>query len=146
MKVILLKDVKGKGKKDSIIDVSDGYANNFLIKNGLAVAYSKTSKQILDKEIDKREKEEEALIKKYEEIKNKLENKCFDFKVKTGKQDKVFGTISSKQICEKLEEFGYKIDKKCIKIDGNISTLGITNVLIELHKKVTFSIKINLVK
>ena len=110
MKVILLKDVKGKGKKDTILDVSDGYANNFLIKNGLAVAYTKTSKQILDNELDTRAKEEEALVNKYNEIKKKLENKKIEFKVKTGAQDKVFGTISSKQISDKLMEMGYKIE------------------------------------
>lgn len=146
MKVILLKDVKGKGKKDTILDVSDGYANNFLIKNGLAVAYTKTSKQILDNELDTRAKEEEALVNKYNEIKKKLENKKIDFKVKTGAQDKVFGTISSKQISDKLMEMGYKIDKKCIKINDAISTLGVTNVEIELHKKVKFNVGINLVK
>ncbi len=146
MKVILLKDVKGKGKKDAIIDVSDGYANNFLIKNGLAVAYTKTSKQILDNELDTRAKEEEALVNKYNEIKKKLENKNIEFKVKTGAQDKVFGTISSKQISDKLMEMGYKIDKKCIKINDAISTLGVTNVEIELHKKVKFNVGINLVK
>ena len=146
MKVILLKDVKGQGKKDAILEVSDGYANNYLIKNGLAVAYSKRSKEILDTELDIREKEEEALVKKYEEIKKKLENKVIDFKVKTGAQDKVFGTVSSKQISDKLQDMGYKIDKKCIKIDGNISTLGVTKVLIELHKRVKFNIDINLVK
>ncbi len=146
MKVILLKDVKGKGKKDTILDVSDGYANNFLIKNGLAVAYTKTSKQILDNELDTRAKEEEALVNKYNEIKKKLENKNIEFKVKTGAQDKVFGTISSKQISDKLMEMGYKIDKKCIKINDAISTLGVTNVEIELHKKVKFNVGINLVK
>ena len=146
MKVILLKDVKGKGKKDAIIDVSDGYANNFLIKNGLAVPYSKTSKKILDNELDTRAKEEEALVNKYNEIKKKLENKNIDFKVKTGAQDKVFGTVSSKQISDKLMEMGYKIDKKCIKINDAISTLGVTNVEIELHKKVKFKVGINLIK
>ena len=146
MKVILLKDVKGKGKKDAILEVSDGYANNFLIKNGLAVAYSKTSKQILDKEIDKREKEEEKLVNEYNEIKKNLENKIIEFKVKTGAQDKVFGTVSSKQISEKLNEMGYKIDKKCIKVNGSIASLGVTNVEVELHKKVKFSIGINLIK
>lgn len=146
MKVILLKDVKKQGKKDEIIDVSDGYANNYLIKNGLAVAYSKTSKQILDKEIDNREKEELALIDSLNKIKAKLENKKIEFKVKTGAQDKVFGNVSSKQISDKLEEMGYKIDKKCIKIDGSISTLGITKIDVELHKKVKFKMDINLVK
>ena len=71
MKVILLKDVKNQGKKDSVIDVSDGYANNYLIKNNLAVPYTKKSKEILDKEIDIRVKTEEKLVEQYNEIKNK---------------------------------------------------------------------------
>lgn len=146
MKVILLKDVKGQGKKDSVIDVSDGYANNYLIKSNLAVPYTKKSKEILDKEIDVREKEEEKLVEKYNEIKYQLNDKVIEFKVKTGAQDKVFGTISSKQISDRLKIMGYNIDKKCIKINGSISTLGTTNVLIELHKKVKFNIKINLIK
>ena len=146
MKVILLKDVKGKGKKDSILDVSDGYANNFLIKNGLAVLYTKKSKEILDKEINFREKEEQKLVDEYNQIKNKLNDKIIEFKVKTGKDDKVFGTVSSKQISDKLKEMGYKIDKKNIKVSDAISSLGITNVAVELHKKVKFNIKINLLK
>lgn len=146
MKVILLKDVKGKGKKDAILDVSDGYANNFLIKNGLAVPYTKRSKEILDQEIDVREKNEQKLIDELNEIKNKLNDKVFEFKVKVGKEDKVFGTVSSKQISDKLKEMGYKIDKKCIKINDAISTLGITNVEVELHKKVKFNLKVSLVK
>ncbi len=146
MKVILLKDVKGKGKKDAILDVSDGYANNYLIKNGLAVPYTKRSKEILDQEIDVREKNEQKLIDELNEIKNKLNDKVIEFKVKVGKEDKVFGTVSSKQISDKLKEMGYKIDKKCIKINDAISTLGITNVEVELHKKVKFNLKVSLVK
>ncbi len=146
MKVILLKDVKSQGKKDDIINVSDGYANNYLIKNGLAVAYSKTSKNILDQEIKVKEEKEEEIIKNCNEIKKKLEDKTFDFKVKTGAQDKVFGTVSSKQISDKLKTLGYNVDKRLIKIDNPISTLGVTKVEIELHKKVKFWININLVK
>ena len=100
----------------------------------------------MDLEIDVREKNEQKLIDQYNEIKNKLNDKVIEFKVKTGKDDKVFGTISSKQISDKLKEMGYKIDKKCIIINGSISTLGITNVEIELHKKVIFNLRISLVK
>ena len=146
MKVILLKDVKKQGKKDDILEVSDGYANNYLIKNGYAVAYSKTSKSVLDQEINKREIAEQKRIDEFNIIKSKLENKTLEFKVKVGKEDKVFGTISSKQISDKLKEMGYKIDKKCINIPTPISSLGITLVEIELHKKVKFNIKIKLVK
>ena len=146
MQVILLKDVKSQGKKDQIINVSDGYANNYLIKNGYAVALSKTSKNILDKELDQRKLEEEERIKEANEIKKSLENKTLDFVVKTGGQDRVFGTVSSKQISEKLAKLGYKIDKKMIKIDNPISSLGITKVEVELHKKVKCIININLMK
>ena len=146
MKVILLKDVKKQGKKDDILEVSDGYANNYLINNGYAVAYSKTSKSVLDQEINKREIAEQKRIDEFNIIKSKLENKTLEFKVKVGKEDKVFGTISSKQISDKLKEMGYKIDKKCINIPTPISSLGITLVEIELHKKVKFNIKIKLVK
>ena len=146
MKVILLKDVKGQGKKDDIINVSDGYANNFLIKNKYAVLYSPRSKEILQSELDERQKNEDALVDKLNLIKKSLENKELKFKVSTGKEDKVFGSISSKQISDKLKEMGYKIDKKCIKANNLIDTLGTHNVEIELHKKVKFIIKIVLVK
>ena len=146
MKVILLKDVKGKGKKDDILDVSDGYANNYLIKSGLAVAVTKTSKEILNKEIKTREDEEAKRVAEYNEIKKKLEDKSLEFKVKVGAKDQVFGTISSKQIADRLKDMGYKIDKKCIENNNPISSLGTTRVKIKLHKKVEFLINIVLVK
>lgn len=146
MKVILLKDVKKQGKKDQIIDVSDGYAKNFLIKNGLAVAYSKRSKEILDDEITKRNNEEQAYIDKCNEIKKKLENKEISFKVKTGKEDKVFGTVSTKQISEELLNRGFKIDKKMINLTTSMDSIGTHEVIINLHKKVSFKIKIVLKK
>lgn len=146
MKVILLSDVKGKGKKDSVINVSDGYANNYLIKNNLAVPYTKRSSEILSEELDEKQKNEDALVASLNEVKNKLNDKTITFKVKTGAQDKVFGTVSSKQIADKLKEKGFNIDKKCIKADNAISSLGVTKVNIELHKKVKFNINVELVK
>lgn len=146
MKVILIKDVKNQGKKDDIINVSDGYANNYLIKNNLAVAYSETSKKILDKEIKIRQDEEDELVCSLNQTKDSLKDKIIEFKVKTGKDDKVFGSVSSKQISDRLNEIGYKIDKKNIIIDNLISSLGNHKVLIKLHKKVEFYITIKLTK
>lgn len=146
MKVILLQDVKKQGKKDDIINVSDGYAHNFLIKNGLAVAYTETSKNVLDKQIQKRNDDEEKLVESLNVIKKKLENKNIEFKVKTGKEDQVFGTISTKQIADKLKELGFDIDKKKISSDTNIDTLGTHKVDICLHKRVKFQINVVLKK
>ena len=142
MKVILLKDVKGKGKKDDIIEVSDGYGNNYLIKNKFGVLYTKGSKNILDKELVLRQEKEDALVNNLTEIKKKLENKDFKFKVKTGKDGRVFGNISTKQICDELKNKGFNIDKKCLKTNSNIDSLGVHKVLIELHKKVSFFINV----
>ncbi len=143
MKVILLKDVKKQGKKDEIIEVSDGYAENFLIKNGLAVKYTTGSKNILDNELNKRKSEEEALIEKCQKLKELIEKLEITFKVKVGNNGKVFGSISSKQIVEELSKKNINIDKKIIKIDCPIDSLGTHIVLINLHKKVVAQLKIN---
>ena len=146
MKVILLKDVKGQGKKDDIINVSDGYANNYLIKNKLAVSYTSRSKEVLDREIQKRQDDEDALVASLNEIKKKLNNKEIKFKVKTGAQDKVFGTVSTKQIADELKKLGYTIDKKNIYTTSSLDCLGTHEVLIKLHKRVEFNIRVVLTK
>ena len=146
MKVILLQDVKKQGKKDDIINVSDGYARNYLIKNGLAVAYTETSKNVLDKQIQKRNDDEEKLVESLNDIKRKLENRELKFKVKTGKEDQVFGTVSTKQISDELKKLGFDIDKKKIKTTTNLDTLGTHNVEIDLHKRVRFEIRVVLTK
>jgi len=146
MKVILLKDVRKQGKKDQIIDVSDGYANNFLIKNGLAVPATEVSKQRLAKELDQKQKEEEALIKKCQELADDIKKIEISIKVKTGEQDKVFGTVSSKQICEELKKKNINIDKKKIILDHALDSLGTHNVIIDLHKKVKAELRVTLKK
>lgn len=146
MKVIMLEDVRKVGKKDEIVDVSDGYATNYLIKNKLAVQYTKRSKEVLDIKLDKMAEDEAKKIAEFEEIKGKLEGKIFNFKVKTGVQDKVFGKVSTKQIALELKKEGYNIDKKCIILATDLDTLGTSEVEIVLHKKVKFKIRINLVK
>ena len=144
MKVIFIKNLKNQGKIDEIKEVSDGYATNFLIKNGYAVKYTKTSNERLNDDIKNRKIKEAEDIKKANEIKAKLEKENLLFKVKSGANGKVFGNISTKQIEEKLKAFGYDIDKKKIKLDSPLNTLGTHNIIISLHKQVEANLKVTI--
>ena len=144
MDIILTKDVKKQGKKGDILTVKDGYGK-FLIQSGSAVLKTETSKNILDKENKERELNEKRLIEECTKEKEKLEKLTLVFKVKTGKEDRVFGSISSKQIMEELKNKGFKIDKKQLNMES-INTLGFHDILIDLHKKVKAKIKVKLEK
>lgn len=142
MKVILLQDVKKQGKKDQIINVSDGYAQNYLIKLGLAVPANETNKKTLDRDLKKRADAEDALIAECEDIKKKLNNVVVKFKAKTGKDGRMFGSISTKQVSDELKKLGYNIDKKIIVSDHPMDTLGTHVVKVNLHKKVVAEVKV----
>ena len=142
MKVIFIKDLKKQGKVNEIKEVSDGYATNFLIKNGYAVKYTKTSNDILNKSIKDAAIEEEKQIKEATKLKTELEKKEIVFNVKSGSDGRTFGSISTKQIAEKLTELGYKIDKKQMEVDVPLNVLGTHFVKINLHKKVMCNLKI----
>ena len=146
MKVIFIKDLKKQGKKNEIKEVSDGYATNYLIKNGYAVKYTKGSNERLQNELDIKAREEEKEIEKANKIKEKLNDVCLTFKVKCSNDGKVFGSISSKQISDKLNELGYSIDKRDIKLNETLNTLGIYNVEVVIYKKVKGNIKVELKK
>ena len=145
MRVILLEDVKKQGKKGDVLTVKDGYGM-YLINNNLAVKETKGSIDVLNNQKKEAKKIEDNKIKEANLLKEQLENLKLVFKVKTGENDKVFGTISTKQIASSLEEKGLKIDKKKIIIETPINTLGTTNVKINLHKKINAILKIELQK
>ena len=145
MKVIFVKDLKKQGKVNEIKEVSDGYAINYLIKNGYAVKYTKTSSDRLDRDLENIKIKEDTDIREANKIKNKIEKEKLKFGVKCN-NGKVFGSVSSKQIAEELNNRGYNIDKKKIRIDSPISSLGHHLVKIELHKKVIGEIDIELIE
>ena len=144
MKVIFIRDLKNQGKKNEIKEVKDGYATNYLIKNGYAVKYTKGSMDRLGSDIQSEKELNEKNIKEANILKEKLEKEVLTFNVSNGKNDKVFGSISSKQIVESLNSLGYKIDKKKIIIDNPLNTLGGHSVRIELYKNIYANLCVNL--
>lgn len=146
MEVIFIKDLKNQGKKGQIKNVKDGYAQNFLIKNGYAVVKTKENLSKLEHEKAKKAEEDKSNKQQAEELKQKLEKVVLEFKVKTGEGDKVFGSISQKQIKDELQAQGFKIEKNQIDNSKQISSLGFHNVDITLYAGITATIKVHLVK
>ena len=146
MKVIFIKDLKGQGKRGDRKEVKDGYAENFLIKNGYAVKETNESLAKLNRDNKNEELKDQEMRRLANLDKAKLEKEKFIFQVKAGKEDKVFGSISAKQIKEKMNEKGYSVDKKNIIIDSQISSLGFHKVKVILYKDITAEINVELVK
>ena len=145
MKVIFIKDLKKQGKVNEIKEVSNGYATNFLIKNGYAVKYTKTSSAILDKDIETKKNIDEQNRKEAEKIKTKLEKTTLEFKVASNK-GKVFGSISNKQIVEELSKLGIKIDKKMLASNNQINSLGVHILDVNLYKNVIGRLNIKVIE
>lgn len=142
MKVIFLQDVKGQGKKGEIKNVSEGYAQNFLIPRGLVRPATegnvKTLEQQTAAELKRKEKEKEEAI----ELGKKLEEVTVTLKAKAGEGGRLFGAITSKQVAEALEKTGIKIDKRKIEMHEPIRTLGVTQVPVKLHPEVKSTFKV----
>ena len=145
MKVILLEDVRGTGKAGDVANVSDGYARNMLIPRGLAVeATAQNIKQL--------EKKKEAMAKKFAEdkaaaleLKKKLEEVTVEVRTKAGKDGKVFGSVTSKDIADALNKMGFDIDKKKIQLDSPIKATGMTDVNVKLFTEISGKVKVNVV-
>ena len=146
MKVILKADKKGVGKKDEVINASDGHARNYLIPRGLAVEANSENMSKLKAKQDsakfKKNQEKEEAIK----TADKLGKICLKIKVKSGENGKIFGGVSSKEIAQELEK-GYKInvDKKKIDLRETIKTLGMQTIEIKLFEGVIGKLKIDVI-
>ena len=145
MKVILLKDVKNVGKKDQIVEVSDGYANNYLIKNRLAVMYSNKSLEILKKQQANAAELEKQKEQKAREVAQKLKDITLEFVLSVGKDSQVFGSISYKQVEEELKaKHNIVVDKRKILSNEKLDSLGFHILKIELYKGVIGEIKVHI--
>lgn len=147
MRVILLEDVKKVGKKGQTVNVADGYGQNFLIKNNLAVMATATSKAIAAKQEE--EKKQLELEKKLaaQELAKKLEDIVLEFQIKAANDGKTFGSVSTKQVVEALfKKHEIKVDKRKFLNAHPIGALGYTNLEIELYKGVIGKIRVHLSK
>lgn len=146
MKVILKADIKGVGKKDEVINASDGYARNFLFPKNLAVEANAENMSKLKAKQDSKAYKKSQEKEEAEKIADKLSKILLKIKVKSGTNGKIFGGVSSKEIAENLEkQYQIKIDKKKIDLKDTIKTLGVTTVEIKLFEGVIGKVKVDVI-
>lgn len=135
MKVILLNDVKKLGKKGDIVEVADGYGRNFLLKQKQAVEATKKSMEILDEQNLQQSLEEKQREANANDLKKQLASITLEFKVKSGNGGRVFGSVSTKQIADQLAKVhDIKIEKRKVIDSGSITSLGYSEVKVDLYK------------
>ena len=142
MKVILLVDVKGTGKKGEIVEVSNGFAQNFLLKQNKAKLADNTAvnqKQMSDKA---KEYHYEQDKQKAQEVADKLKNHVLHFAVKAGDNGKIFGSITNAEIADELKKDGFEINKKQIVLDNPIKYAGVYKIDIKLFTGITAKLQV----
>ena len=143
MKVILLQDIKGVGKKDEVINASDGYARNFLLPKKMGVEANAENMGKLKAKQDSNQYKKSVEKEKAEKIAEKLKNITLKISVKSGENQKIFGSITAKEIAENLkEQYKIEIDKKKIDLKEPIKVLGVRTVSIKLFEGVVATLKV----
>ncbi|MBO0419334.1 MAG: 50S ribosomal protein L9 [Vagococcus fluvialis] len=148
MKVIFLQDVKGKGKKGEVKEVAVGYAQNFLLKKGLAVEATPQAMSELRGKTNAKNKEDAEILAEAEKLKEIIEAEEFEviIKSKAGEDSRLFGSIPSKQIADALEkQHNIKVDKRKMDLKQPIKALGYTNVPTKLHKDVVAKLRVHVI-
>mgnify|MGYP000418753988 FL=1 len=146
MKVILLDNIKGVGKKDEIINASDGYARNFLFPKKLAVEANNENMSKLKAKKQSEQYKKDVNKENAEKIAKKLDDITLTIKVKAGENGKIFGGVTSKEISEELrKQYKIDIDKKKIILNENIKNLGSFDISMKLFEGVTGKLKIKVI-
>ena len=143
MKVILNQDVKGQGKKGDLINVSDGYARNFLLPKNLAKEATKENLNVMQGQKESQEYRKQKELEEAQELQKKIAELTVNIKAKAGDNGKLFGSVTSKEIAEELKmQHHIKLDKKKFVLPDGIKTLGVTQVDIKLHPGVVGKLKV----
>jgi len=146
MKVLLREDYKGLGEAGEIVKVKDGFARNFLIPKGVAFLATDQNKKRYENDLKQKGWKQERDKIHAEELSKTLENVSCTISVQVDEEDKLFGSVTSQNIADSLEEQGHKIDKRKILLEEPIKALGIYSVPIKLHAEVEASVKVWVVK
>ena len=143
IKVILKENIKGVGKKDEIVEVKDGYANNFLLNQNKAILATPENINKLKARNEKIQKHHDRDVKNAKELKEVLATKEIVLKVKAGENNKVFGSISAKEIVQAVKnQLNIDIDKKKVSADSKVKEIGVHNVELKLHSEVKANLKV----
>lgn len=146
MKVILLSDIKGVGKKDQVIEASDGYARNYLLPKKLAVEANNANMSKLKAKQESNQFRKDTEKKEAEEIAQKLKGIMLKIKVRAGENGKIFGGVTSKEISEGLKrDYNIEIDKKKIILSDTVKNLGMITVDIKLYEGVIGKLKVDII-
>lgn len=143
MKIILLQDVKGQGKKGEVIEVNEGYARNFLIKKGLAEVATASKINDLNQKKAAADFHRAEELKAMRELAKEINGKSFTVTIKAGQGGKVFGSVTGANIADSLQAAGYNIDKKKVALAQPIKNVGVYDVDLKLMEGVSSKIKVS---
>jgi large subunit ribosomal protein L9 len=146
MKVILRKDFETLGKIGDVVAVKDGYARNYLLPRQIAYRATTSSLRALEEEKKQHERQEQKQLKDAEKIGSELEKVSITIAMKVGEDDKLFGSVTSQMIADALKEKGFTVDKRTIELEEPIKTLGIFEVPVKLHTKISAKAKVWVVR
>lgn len=146
MKVILRKDFETLGKIGDLVAVKDGYARNYLLPRQIAYRATTSSLRALEEEKKQHERQEQKQLKDAEKVGSELEKISITIAMKVGEDDKLFGSVTSQMIADALKEKGFTVDKRTIELEEPIKTLGIFEVPVKLHTKISAKAKVWVVR